>query len=295
MPALSEQKHIPILMYHSIADHAAPKFRQFAVSPALFAEHMAYLRQANYTSLTVTQFVNACAQERTGDHKGPHPTSTSTPAPTIYERPVIITFDDGFADFYSAALPVLKQHGFTATLYVVTAFLDGTSKWLWREGEAQRPMLTWEQLAEISACGIECGAHSHRHPQLDLLTTAAAQEEIVGSKQILEERLGKAVHSFAYPFGYHNAAVRRQVRAAGYTSACAVAYRVSSMADDPFMLGRLVIDGRTSVETLAALLEGSHSQALALAYLRARTAIWQLVRRGSAAVAGYPRGRLAAR
>lgn len=212
-------------------------------------------------------------------------------------RPVVITFDDGFADFYSAALPVLRQYGFTATLYVATAFVGGSSRWLWREGEDQQPMLTWEQLANISACGIECGAHSERHPQLDLLAPAAAQEEIVGSKRVLEDRLGKAVHSFAYPFGYHTAAVQRQVQAAGYTSACAVAYRMSSRADDPFALGRLIIGGGTSVETLAALLEGSRSQALTLLYLRARTAIWQPVRRGVAAIAGrdiaipYPRGR----
>jgi peptidoglycan/xylan/chitin deacetylase (PgdA/CDA1 family) len=284
MSALYEQKQIPILMYHSIADHAAPKFRPFVVSPALFADHMAYLRRAGYTSLTVTQFVNAREQlERMG------------------ERIVVITFDDGFADFYSAALPVLKDCGFIATLYVATAFVGGTSNWLWREGEDQRPMLTWEQLAEISARGIECGAHSQRHPQLDLLAPATAQEEIVGSKRILEDRLGKAVLSFAYPFGYHNAAVRRQVRAAGYTSACAVAYRMSSMTDDPFMLGRLLIDGDTSVETLDGLLTGRRFQTLKLRYLHVRSTIWQPVRRGAAAVAGrdiavpYPRGRLAER
>lgn len=284
MSALYEQKQIPILMYHSIADHAAPKFRPFVVSPALFTEHMAYLRQAGYTTFTVTQFVNAREQmERMG------------------ERPVVITFDDGFADFYSAALPVLKDYGFTATLYVATAFVGGTSSWLWREGEDQRPMLTWEQLVEISARGIECGAHSHRHPQLDLLTEEAAQEEIVCSKHLLEDHLGKAVQSFAYPFGYHNATVRRLVRAAGYTSACAVAYRMSSMTCNPFMLGRFLIDRDTSVETLDALLVERCSQALKLRYLRARSTIWRPIRRGAAAVAGcdiavpYPRGRLVER
>src|SRR5947208_737034 len=147
----SEKKKVPILMYHSISQSTNPKFKQFAVPPALFAEQMAYLHQHAYTPITVTQFINARAQEQ---HALP-------------ERPVILTFDDGFADFFTDALPILQQYDFTATLYVTTAFINGP--WMQREGETTRMMLTWEQLREISICGIECGAHSHCHRQLDIL------------------------------------------------------------------------------------------------------------------------------
>ncbi len=92
-----EKKQIPILMYHSIAQSTNPKFKQFAVPPALFAEHMTYLRQHSYTPINVTQLVCMLSQGKFA----------------LPERPVVLTFDDGFADFYTNALPVLQQCGFT--------------------------------------------------------------------------------------------------------------------------------------------------------------------------------------
>ncbi|TMD97044.1 MAG: polysaccharide deacetylase family protein, partial [Chloroflexi bacterium] len=166
--AHTQMKKVPILMYHSISGNASSKFRQFTVSPALFAEQMAYLHQQAYTPITVTQYVRAQFQRET----------------ELPEHPIVLTFDDGFADFLTAALPVLTQYNFAATLYVSTAFVGGTSRWLRREEETGRLMLTWEQLAEISSCGIECGAHSHNHRQLDILPNPAAWDEIMQSKKL---------------------------------------------------------------------------------------------------------------
>lgn len=270
MVVRTENGSTPILMYHSIADLAAPRFRQFTVPPALFADHMTYLYQHDYTPLTVTQ---ACAQR----------------AASLPGKPVVITFDDGFADFYTNALPILSRYHFPATLYVTSGFVGSTSRWLRHLGEADRPMLTWEQLAEINTCGIECGSHSQHHPQLDSIPVELARQEIVGSKHHLEDRLSQPVLSFAYPFGYHSAAVRQLVRAAGYTSACAVAYKISSAASDPFALERLKISADTDINMLAALLSRSGAQ-VALAYLRARSVIWQLVRHATAMLRrGAPR------
>ncbi len=274
MPARSKQKKVPILMYHSISDHATPKFRQFTVSPALFADHMAYLRQHAYTPITVTQLVAVLSQE-----------DSVSPA-----RPVVLTFDDGFADFFTEALPVLKRYGFTATLYVATAFVSGTSRWLQRERETTRPMLTWDQLAEISACGIECGTHTHSHPQLDMLPISEAQVEIVQSKKLLEHHLGQEVSSLSYPYGYYTAAVQRLVREAEFTSACAVKHALTTETTDLFALARLMVKAGMSMDDFAALLSGRLSSALSTMYVRTRTPVWQIARRSSASVARYLQG-----
>lgn len=269
---------VPILMYHSVSDQATRRFRQFVVPPALFAGHMYHLRKQAYTPISVTRLVSAFfAGNAVGE--------------ALPERPVVITFDDGFADFFSEALPILTQYGFTATLYITTAFVNNTGRWLRHEGETGRQMLTWNQLAKVSAQGIEIGAHSHRHRQLDTLPQALAREEIVRSKRLLEDHLGRAIDSFAYPFGYSSPLVRQLVRDAGFTSACAVKHALSSAASDPFALARLMVNADTAVEAFGTLLNtGRSASLLTTMYQRARTPIWQAARRGSVAVMSYLQG-----
>jgi peptidoglycan/xylan/chitin deacetylase (PgdA/CDA1 family) len=227
-------------MYHSISDQAAPRFRRFAVTPAAFAQQMAYLNENDYRPMTVTQLSAAIAGR----------------GEALTPRPVVLTFDDGFADFYTEALPVLERSGFAATLYVCTGFVGKTSRWLRREGEADRSMLSWEQLREISAAGIECAAHSHTHRPLDSLPPAVALEEVARPKEILEERLSRKVATFAYPFGLYTEAISNMVREVGYSSACAVRYSMSSTGDDVFALARLMVTRSTSLSDFHRLVEG---------------------------------------
>lgn len=261
----AEQKSIPILMYHCISRQASQQYRSFAVPPELFAEQMAYLHEHGYTALTVSQFINTRIAGNA----------------ILPERAVIITFDDGFADFFTDALPVLLQYGLVATLYIPTAFLNSTSRWLWREGEGMRRMLTWEQLGEISARGIECGGHSHSHPQLDTLPRSVARDEIVRCKQLLEDRLGQPILSFAYPYGYHNSTTKQLVRDAGYTSACAVRYEMCARAADPFALSRLLVTAETRTHALRTLLTTPLPSVGTALYKQIRVPLWRFVRRCS--------------
>lgn len=256
---------IPILLYHSISTEASPRFRPWTVPPASFADHMETLASDGYEPITVDRLQRLL-------HAGPMP-----------ERPVVITFDDGFEDFHSHALPVLDHHGFAATLYVPTAYIGRRAAWLSREHEAERRMLDWNQVGEIAAAGVQVGAHSHTHPRLDELRPHESMDEIVRSKEILEDRLQLPATSFAYPHGYHDKRVRRQVIGAGFGSGMAVKHAMSSPADDPYALARIVVPREASVEDLRRLLRGS---CLRQAPFRTplRTTGWRLVRRGRAHV-----------
>lgn len=236
-----EQQHIPILMYHSISSTACAGFKPCTVSPEVFDTHLSYLKQHHYTSITVTQLSKAMGRGGIG----------------LPPRPVVVTFDDGYADFYTAALPILQYYGYTATLYVATGYIGSTSRWLQYPEERSRPMLTKNQLREISACGIECGAHTHTHPALDMVSLPTARDEIVRSKDVLEECIGQYVSSFAYPYGYCTPRLQEMVQICGFTSACAIRRAMSSLHDNPYALARLAIWSDTDIQALdIALLTG---------------------------------------
>jgi peptidoglycan/xylan/chitin deacetylase (PgdA/CDA1 family) len=234
---------------------------------------MGYLRDHRYTPLTVTQLARTIA-----DRAAPLP-----------DRPVVITFDDGLADFYTGALPALVSHGFVATLYVTTGFVGHTSRWLASLGEGTRPMLTWGQIAEVQASGVECGAHSVSHPQLDLIARASARDEITGGKDQLEQRLGRPVETFAYPNGYYDATVRRLVGEAGYRSACGVKHAMSARTDDCLALARIMVPYTTGMdlEGFGNLLTGK-GLPVAPARRRLGTRGWRLARRASTFLKGVP-------
>ena len=262
----SVKQYIPILMYHSISSCATTGFRSCTVPPEVLEEHLSYLEYAHYTSLTVTQFVQAIAQGGDG----------------LPFRPIVLTFDDAYRDFYTSAFPALQRHGFTATLYVTTAFVGNSSRWLRYESERSRPIISWEQLAELRANGVECGAHTHTHKQLDTLPPSIARDEVAHSKEQLEEHLGEPVFSFAYPFGYYNARIRQIVQEAGFTSACAIKSKLSSLHDDPFSLARLAITPDTRINDLAAALLTGRGPLVVSPFKYVRGVVRQSIRRARA-------------
>jgi peptidoglycan/xylan/chitin deacetylase (PgdA/CDA1 family) len=168
---------------------------------------------------------------------------------------VVITFDDGFEDFVSAALPALRERGLSSTLYVTTGLLRGGPDGPVDDGIA-RHMLDWSQLGELgSAEDVEIGGHSVTHPHLDTLGRARVRTEVGRCKRLLEEALGGEVPTFAYPHGYSSPRVRRAVREAGYRGACGVKNALSSEADNTLSLARLMVHSDTTLDEVGAWLE----------------------------------------
>jgi peptidoglycan/xylan/chitin deacetylase (PgdA/CDA1 family) len=228
---------VPVLMYHEIADTSATP-DPFAVSPDVFADQLAYLRDAGFNTVTAGA-LSGIVTDGAGD---------------LPARPVVLTFDDGYGDFYTQALPLLRQHGFTATVFQTTG-------WVGKEDEAKR-MLNWRELAEAEQAGIEVGAHTCTHPQLDQLPENLMREELYISKSLLEDNLGLKVPGLAYPYGYSSARVRRVARELGYEYAYAVGNSLTTGAADPFALPRLTVQRATSVGEFRKIVNGQDTMTL---------------------------------
>ena len=228
----------------------------------MFDAHLAYLCSQGYYLVTVSELVRMLG-------------NSSNPLP---ERLGVISFDDGFEDFYTHAMPLLQGHHVPATLYVTTDYIGQTSRWLAAEGESHKPMMTWSQIREVAGQSVEIGAHSLSHPALDILDRNSAWREIDGSKRVLESGLHRNISSFAYPHGYHTQETRALVEKAGFTSACAVKNSISDPEDDPFALARIIISHDVDVPLLARLLNG---EGLVPKHKRERLATvgWRVARR----------------
>ena len=270
---------LPVLLYHSISDVASSEAARFAISPKVFDEHMRHLAEEGYSSMTVTEFLPALLAPDAPDGSGD----------VLPERPVLVTFDDGFRDFLTSALPVLQRHGIASTLYATTGFMgDGEAPGTNPSGDE---MLSWHELAEVARQGVEVGAHTHSHPMLDTLPHAAARDEITRCKALIEQHTETAVASFAYPHGYSSAWVRRVVAEAGYTSACAVKNAMSHPGDDRFAIARLMLEASHTRGDFLRMLSGD-GVPVASSRDRWKTRGWRIVRRGLAAGRRLRAGRL---
>jgi peptidoglycan/xylan/chitin deacetylase (PgdA/CDA1 family) len=237
------------------------------MDPGRFAEQMEHLAAGGFTSLTVARLVAALAG----------------PTDAMPERPIVITFDDGFEDMHSVALPVLTRLGLQATAYIVTAYVGGTSRWLAPSGEAERPMLSRGQLRELDAAGVEIGAHGHRHLALDEISLGEAAREIDTSRASLEEIVRHPVATFAYPYGYHTARIKMHLRVSGFESACGVKQALSHPNDDQFALARAIVGSDTPTEVVDSWSRGG---GLPISWRgeRTRTKVWRIARRTKRAV-----------
>ncbi|MFN2591745.1 MAG: polysaccharide deacetylase family protein [Candidatus Dormibacteria bacterium] len=184
---------MPILTYHYIRQNPQSPGGdgwELSVAPDEFARQMAYLRIAGAHAVTLADVMRAL---RGG--------------PALPARPVLLTFDDGYADFATAAAPVLERNGLVGTDFVVGGFIG-------------RPnYMTAEQILDVAAHGMVIGAHTMHHVKLNTIPIDLARAEINDSKRTLELLLGRPVDDFAYPYGSYDPEVVGLVAAAGFRDA----------------------------------------------------------------------------
>ncbi|MFE1880777.1 polysaccharide deacetylase family protein [Streptomyces diastatochromogenes] len=248
---------VPILMYHAVASAPNDATRALSVAPEAFAEQMALIGDLGLTPVTTADLA---ARWRSG-----------RPLP---DRPVLITFDDGYEGVHRHALPVLAKHGFPATLFVSTGWIKGA----YDTGGGLDAMLDWQQVRDLADGGVEIGGHSHSHPQLDQLDDATLRGELVRSTEIVTGELGARPVSFAYPYGYSSRRVRAAVREAGYAQALAVGNGLARRRQGPYALQRVTVRRGTDVEEFERLLQG-RAITRNFAKDRALTKVYALVRR----------------
>ncbi|MEU1313108.1 polysaccharide deacetylase family protein [Streptomyces cinnamoneus] len=226
---------VPILMYHAVAHSPARAAYGLSVSPEAFAEQMRLLADFGHTPVTAGRLAAAW---RGGGRLPP--------------KPVLITFDDGYEGVHRYALPALAGHGFAATLFASTGWLRGAHE----TGGALDLMLSWDQLRELAAAGMEIGGHSHTHPQLDQLTDERLSFEVRHCRDLLTAELGHPPVSFAYPYGYSSRRVRGTVRAAGFGVSLAVGNALAARRQGPYALERVTVRRTTGIAEFERLVEG---------------------------------------
>lgn len=190
-------KRLPVLLYHRVGPELSGTVRGLTVSPERFERHVRWLARRGYKGICPTDWLRWIREG-----KG------------LPSKPILFTFDDGYADLVEYAFPVLRRYGFGAAVYIVTGQLGGSNVWDAARGCASLPLMTAEQIRFWAAQGIEFGAHSRTHADLRSLSAQELSEEVFGSCKDLESILGFRPLSFAYPYGFHNQIVDDCVRTA---------------------------------------------------------------------------------
>ncbi len=241
----SNSRKLPVLMYHSITDEAettSSAYYRTCTRPAIFAHHMALLHDEGYQAFDLSSGLNWF-------HTGLHGA----------KKQVVLTFDDGFLDFYTQAFPILQKYRFGATVFLPTAFIGQHP--LHFKG---RPCLTWSEARTLHLAGIEFGSHSHNHPQLHNLPLPQVQQELEISKRTIESELGVHVNAFSYPYSFPSA--RHQfvstfsdlLKKTGYRYGVTTRIGCFRPADSPFTLKRLPINSDDDPALFKAKLEGEY-------------------------------------
>jgi len=222
--------YVPILMYHYIRVNPLPQDQAgfaLSVTPTAFRSQMRYLAANHFNVISLGRAVDAIRQHQ-----------------ALPYRPVVLTFDDGYADFYSTAIPELRRWGYTATDYVIPGFVGHPS------------FMNWSEVVRADALGFTIGAHTMHHVPLASVSAASALSEMSQSKVVLQGMLRHPVSEFAYPFGSFNGYLANQARGMGFESATTTVPGAWHQPGDLWRLSRQRVGGYTALSDFARQVGG---------------------------------------
>jgi len=201
---------IPVLNYHQINDES---HNALTLSSHEFDAQMAYLKKAGYTSISPNQLFDYL--------------ESNTPLPP---NPVLITFDDGYEDNYRVAYPILQKYGLTATIFLITDFINTNNRYL-----------TWTQVKEMQDQGLNFASHTLNHAILTKEADDSLQAQLVKSREALEYQLKQKVEFLAYPGGFYNQHVIAMAKKAGYRGAFTINFGRNYKHPNLYSLNRIPI------------------------------------------------------
>ena len=245
---------LPVLCYHHVGPPRPGTYPGLTVSPEQFESHLRRLARLKYTGIRPIDWLEHCRGEA-----------------AIPEKPVLLAFDDGYADLAEFALPVMAKYGFPGVVFVVTSLIGKTNRWDEVRGSGTHRLLSAEQIRHWVSKGIEFGAHSRTHADLTSVERDELANEVAGSGDELASILGSPVVSFSYPYGYHNDAVRSCVRES-FELAFGMEEGLNTAETDRYLLRRTMVQPSDSSLGVACRVRwGTHPVKRLRAKLRIRS------------------------
>lgn len=234
---------IPVLMYHGISNDIGTSHPYFETntSPGVFERQMQHLYDRGYRPINLDVAVRMIGSG------------------TCPKGAVVITFDDGLRNFYAQAMPILHAHQFSATMFVVSGFPGNPSI-----ASNDRKFMSWSEVREVESLGITIGSHTVSHPKLRDMKPSDVERELEDSKQTIEDRLGKTVSAFSYPYAFpeqdtvFRRFLRECVEKVGYD--CGVTTVLGSVHEtsDRYFLPRIPVNEHDDIRLFQAKLEGAY-------------------------------------
>lgn len=209
---INDNRGVPVICYHSIGEDPTGR-SPIIISPAKFREHMQFIKNSGYTTLTMSELYNYIANNK-----------------PIPEKSVVITFDDGYEDNYINAYPVLKELNMKATIFVISSYID------------RETYLSRDHVKELSDNGIEIESHTKSHLRLGELSYDDQLKELKESKYELEQITGKEIVSIAYPEGIYNEDTKKLAEECGYKMAFTIKRGYADRDDNKYELNRICVD-----------------------------------------------------